>query len=66
MPANRYEFLTRWRVQGTAEEVYNILLGVPGYTRGWSQVHLDVQEDHPEPADRPGREFKICTKGRLR
>ena len=65
MPANRYEFLTRWQVQGTAEEVYNIMLDMPGYTSWWSEVYLDVQEVQPEPAGRPGREFKICTKGRL-
>jgi len=61
MPANRYEFLTRWRVQGTAEEVYNIMVDVLGYTGWWSQVYLDVQEIQRDPAGRAGREFNIST-----
>ena len=44
MTANEYQFVTRWRVRGTPEEVYDILDDASGLVRWWPAVYLDVTE----------------------
>lgn len=44
MTANEYQFVTRWRVRGTPEEVYDILNDVPDLVRWWPAVYLDVTD----------------------
>lgn len=65
MPANYYEFLTRWRVPAKAEEVYDIIADIPAYTRWWSRVYLDIREVPRGTADGCGRKFEMWTKGWL-
>jgi hypothetical protein len=64
MASNRYLFITRWRVTGTAEEVYAILEDTPNLPRWWPAVFLKV--DVLEEAT-PGRGglYRLLTKGWL-
>jgi hypothetical protein len=45
--ANHYHFITRWRVKGTAEEVFGILSEPLEYPRWWPSVYLMVREVAP-------------------
>ena len=58
MSANEYHFVTRWRVEGAAEEVYDILDDAPGLVRWWPSVYLDIKEVEPGVVE-------LLTKGRL-
>ena len=58
MSANDYHFITQWRVEGTAEEVYRILEDPVDLMRWWPSVYLDVREVEPEV-------FELYTKGWL-
>src|SRR5947208_4215443 len=44
---NQYRFITRWRVKGTAEEVFAILSEPLEYPRWWPSVYLMVRETAP-------------------
>jgi hypothetical protein len=46
MPSNDYAFLTRWQVEGKAEEAYEILTDLPGYLRRWHEVYLVWRKLH--------------------
>ncbi|HEX2037396.1 MAG TPA: SRPBCC family protein [Chloroflexota bacterium] len=65
MPANDYDFLTTWRVEGTLEEVADILQDVGSLTRWWPAVYLEVEELHPGDERGLGREVMLHTKGWL-
>jgi hypothetical protein len=65
MPANEYHFITRWRVEGTPEEVYDILDEPADLPRWWPAVYLGVRELPPEPQRGPGRVYELDTKGWL-
>jgi uncharacterized protein YndB with AHSA1/START domain len=45
--ANHYHFITRWRVKGTAEEVFAIVSAPLEYPRWWPSVYLMVREVAP-------------------
>ncbi len=40
--ATNYHFTTHWRVQGTIEEVYDVLADGPDLVRWWPSVYLEV------------------------
>ncbi len=64
--APEYVFLTRWRLQGTAEEVFDVLADPLALKRWWPSVYLDVRE--VKPAAQPGgvgRVIDLYTKGWL-
>jgi uncharacterized protein YndB with AHSA1/START domain len=62
---NRYHFLTRWRVHGTIEEVFD-LIGEPlDYPRWWPSVYLAVDELALGDAGGAGRRIRYVTKGWL-
>ena len=42
--ANQYHFITRWRVKGSADEVYDVLSAPLEYPRWWPSVYLMVRE----------------------
>ena len=66
MGANEYRFLTRWRVQGTAREVSDILEDVRSLPRWWPSVYLDVQVlDEGRSEDHVGRRVELHTRGWL-
>ena len=59
MPANRYHFVTRWRVEGTREDVYRIIEDTPALVRWWPAVWLKV-----EPLPLPDS-YRLTSKGWL-
>lgn len=65
MAANDYHFTTRWRVQGTLEEVAAILADAPDLVRWWPSVYLAAREVEPGDADGTGRVVSLYTKGWL-
>ncbi|MCU1329907.1 MAG: Polyketide cyclase/dehydrase [Bryobacterales bacterium] len=62
---NHYRFITRWRLQATAEEVFVILAQPLEYPRWWPSVYLTVRELRKGDATGKGREFRLSTKGWL-
>ena len=52
MGVNEYHFVTHWRVQGTAEEVYDVLNNPLDLPRWWPSVYLSVKQ-----MNRPGGVF---------
>jgi hypothetical protein len=65
MPNNEYHFITRWRVQGTVQEVFEILSDAPDLVRWWPSVYLDVQQVQPGDERGVGRVISLYTKGWL-
>jgi hypothetical protein len=63
--ANRYHFVTRWRVPGTCGEVADVLGEPLALARWWPSVYLDVREIHPADARGLGRRVALVTKGWL-
>jgi hypothetical protein len=57
-PSNEYAFLTRWRVEGSIEEVSEILDDAEGLVRWWPSVYLEVHK-------RPDGTVDLYTKGWL-
>lgn len=52
--APEYAFLTHWRVQGTAQEVFDVLADPFGLARWWPSVYLEVKQlGPPEPGTGP-------------
>jgi hypothetical protein len=47
MASNEYHFVTDWRVQGTVEEVSEVLSDAPSLARWWPAVYLDVRQLQP-------------------
>jgi hypothetical protein len=63
--SNKYHFITNWRVEGTTEEVYEILSKPKGLERWWPSVYLEVQELEPGDEHGVGKVVKLLTKGWL-
>jgi hypothetical protein len=63
--ANEYEFITRWRVRGTAQEVSDILEDAESLPRWWPSVYLDVKVLNPERGSGVGRRVELHTRGWL-
>jgi Polyketide cyclase / dehydrase and lipid transport len=62
---NQYEFTTRWRVQGKADDVYEFISHPEHFPRWWPQVYLRVDELSPGEANGIGRRVRLLTKGWL-
>lgn len=65
MADNAYHFITHWRVQGTIQEVYDLLGDAPGLVRWWPSVYLDAKVVEPGDAHGIGRVIDLYTKGWL-
>jgi len=65
VPANEYQFLTQWRVEGTCGEVADVLGDPLSLPRWWPSVYLDVTELKPPDADGLGRQVSLHTRGWL-
>lgn len=65
MPSNQYHFITHWRVQGTIQEIYDILSNAPDLARWWPSVYLDVQELKPGAENGVGKVISLYTTGWL-
>ena len=63
--SNQYEFVTRWRVEGTCGEVADILGDALDLPRWWPSVYLGVEELTPADANGLGRRVRLHTKGWL-
>jgi hypothetical protein len=63
--ANDYEFVTRWRIPGTLQEVSDILEDVEALPRWWSPVYLSVKVLEPGGKAGRGRRVALLTRGRL-
>ncbi|HTR38344.1 MAG TPA: SRPBCC family protein [Bryobacteraceae bacterium] len=59
MSANEYHFVSYWHVEGTAEQVFDVLTNAEDLTRWWPSVYLSVKQ--PEP----GGPIELLTKGWL-
>jgi uncharacterized protein YndB with AHSA1/START domain len=61
--ANRYEFVTRWELEATPDEVFDILEDATALPRWWPAVYLEVGEVERGAADGVGRVVSFFTKG---
>ncbi len=62
---NDYYFLTHWRIQATAEEIYDIISRPHEYPRWWPSVYLDTHELEPGDEHGLGHRVRLHTKGWL-
>ncbi len=62
---NDYHFTTTWQVEGTCEEVADVLDDPTELTRWWPSVYLKVDEISPSDANGVGRRVRLLTKGWL-
>jgi hypothetical protein len=65
MPSNDYHFITRWRVEGTINEVADILKDAAALPRWWPSVYLDVQVLESGDESGVGKIVSLYTKGWL-
>jgi hypothetical protein len=63
--SNDYRFVTRWTVDGTCDEVSQILGNPLDLPRWWPAVYLDVVELRPPNAQGIGRRVRVLTQGKL-
>jgi len=62
---NDYQFVTRWRVEGTCGEVADIFDDPLSLARWWPSVYLDVREAPPANGGSGRRRIAVHTKGWL-
>lgn len=65
MSANDYCFITNWRVEGSINEVADILKQATELPRWWPSVYLDAQELEPGDENGVGKVVSLYTKGWL-
>lgn len=65
MPSNEYHFISRWRVEGTLEEVSAILTDTASLPRWWPSVYLGVEPLQPGEADGTEKVVRLHTRGWL-
>lgn len=65
MSANQYHFITHWRVEGTLQDVSDILGDAVSLARWWPSVYLAVTQLEPGGANGVGRVVELHTKGWL-
>jgi hypothetical protein len=63
--SHEYQFLSRWRVEGTCGEVADILGDPLALSQWWPSVYLGVDELRPPDAHGLGRRARLHTKGFL-
>jgi hypothetical protein len=65
MASNQYEFVTRWRVEATCEEVFRILENTTSLVRWWPSVWLKVEQLKPADASGVNSVYRLTSKGWL-
>ncbi len=65
MQSNSYQFQTQWRVEATAEEIYDLISHPLDFPRWWPAVYLHVEEIRPADKDGLGGCVRLHTKGWL-
>ena len=63
--ANEYQFLTRWRVEAAAAEVYDIIGDPLQFPRWWPSVYLSATQIDTGDRSGVGRRVRFHTKGWL-
>jgi hypothetical protein len=63
--SHEYQFLSRWRVEGTCGEVADILGDPLALSQWWPSVYLGVEELRPPDAHGLGRRARLHTNGFL-
>ena len=62
---NEYQFITRWRVEGNIEDVYDLVSHPLDFPRWWPSVYLEVEEISPGDATGEARRVRMLTRGWL-
>ncbi|HEY6189145.1 MAG TPA: hypothetical protein VIW80_15945 [Pyrinomonadaceae bacterium] len=65
MSNNEYHFIDRWRVEGTVEEVSEIIENGKDLSRWWPSVYLEVEEPEAGGADGIGKLISLRARGWL-
>ncbi|MFT3883142.1 MAG: polyketide cyclase [Gemmatales bacterium] len=65
MASTDYRFINRWRVTGTAEEIYRVLDDSQGYVRWWPSVWLKAEVLEPGDERGIGKVIRYDSKGWL-
>jgi len=65
MASSEYQFVTRWQVVGTVDEVSEILGNPEDLPRWWPSVYLEAVTVAPPRGDGLGRVVRLHTKGWL-
>jgi hypothetical protein len=65
MPSNDYHFITHWRIEGTVQEVTEILNNAEELARWWPSVYLGVKVLESGDGAGLGRVVDLYTKGWL-
>ncbi len=65
MPVNEYQFVIVWEVEGTPEEVFDVLDDPADLVRWWPSVYLDVLVEEPGDGRGVGKVVNLLTKGWL-
>jgi hypothetical protein len=65
MATNDYHFITDWRVEGSINEVADILKDAEGLPRWWPSVYIDVKTLEPGDENGVGKVVDLYTKGWL-
>jgi hypothetical protein len=65
MASNEYHFITQWCVEGTVEEVSDVIGDVTGLVHWWPSVYLEVTVLEPGGSKGIGKLVELYTKGWL-
>lgn len=65
MSSNDYHFITHWQVQGSVQEVFEVLTNGQELVRWWPSVYLDMQQVIPGDERGVGKVVSLYTKGWL-
>jgi hypothetical protein len=65
MAANKYHFITHWRLKATCEEVYRTLEDIDALPAWWPSVYLDVKVMDKGLPGGIGKTVALYTKGWL-
>lgn len=62
---SKYTFVTHWRFEASAEEVYNIIDNGPDFVRWWPAVWLRIETVEPGDENGIGKLTDVLSKGWL-
>jgi hypothetical protein len=62
---NEYNLVSHWRVQGTAAEVYDVIVNVEDVTRWWPAAFLQVEPIQPGDENGVNKVVRLKTTGFL-
>jgi Polyketide cyclase / dehydrase and lipid transport len=65
MVSNEYHFITRWRIKGTTDELFEVISRPLDYPRWWPSVYLRTEEIDAGDKNGIGRRIRLHTKGWL-